>query len=141
MDFAAGHNNLLLVEVYYVVNMLEEISLHTIVTPSWQSLLIVLLTLLSNSYIVHLSSWICEGGCRGQQIQRQSVLGGLIDSTLLSFHITIVMNTRVSTQFNTYTGTTYYLSSIIDKIKKILIFKKLIQSIYIIIYFITSLFS
>ena len=39
MDFA-GHNNLLLVEayylllgeIYYVVNMLEEISLHTIVT-------------------------------------------------------------------------------------------------------------
>ena len=48
---SAGHNNFLLVEayylllgeIYYVVNMLEEISLRTIVTPSKQSLLRILL--------------------------------------------------------------------------------------------------
>eukprot|EP01048_Picozoa_sp_COSAG05_P009658 COSAG05_NODE_805_length_7205_cov_12.164650_6_plen_790_part_00 len=39
------------------------------------------------------------------------MLGGLIDSTLLSFHITIVMNTRVSTQFNTYTVQLYSCST------------------------------
>ena len=111
MDLA-GHNNLLLVEayylllgeIYYVVNMLEEISLHN--SDSFKVVFIdnitCLIVLPSSLYIY--PQMICEGGCCGQQIQRQSVLGGLIDSTLLSFHITIVMNTRVSTQFNTYTG-------------------------------------
>ena len=107
---SAGHNNFLLVEayylllgeIYYVVNMLEEISLHN--SDSFKVVFIdnitCLIVLPSSLYIY--PQMICEGGCCGQQIQRQSVLGGLIDSTLLSFHITIVMNTRVSIQFKKY---------------------------------------